>query len=714
MGKRIQDLDNYADVDVSKATQDLYEVSKNTGTAGSPIYATDGSRKITAEKLKESLNIKDYVVRDFIVKNSGDTLEEDKVNAIIVSTDTSFTLPTASISNYGKSLVVANRSTYTVTLNSIVTGSIKLTNYNEVAQFVCLFDGVSTYGWWILSDATTDKICSKLVEVVANTYNAIHNDNIEANAQNVGSDINITIPTAGIEGRLIYVFYPSGSPSSYVVNLIGGFTATLNQLDYFLLRDNGSYWDAISTSQNVATTPNLDAVTTAGNTTTNGITVGSAILSNVTVNTLAFLNSSKQVVTALGTTFGTWLQTLTADTTPVDADTVTISDSTASFEAKKTTLLQLWTNYLLAKVQSLGYLSGSLTNNFIPKSNGAGGLVDSFSYEDTNYFYNTKNGFRTNSTLSVSLQLDTTGASATSTIFLKSAGAKSIQALNLASAIQWQIYDLSGQMYIESNQSTGLTLSSVGGTGSHYISIRNAGNTYYNNATHTFLNASGTKIGELSVTGLSLGSSSINSATQLDLQATNKGLGLNIITTRPTGRKANTFYNNTNSVIEYSDTTGASYKELAVYKFDELLQISDCLTTFTTANTGIYFPFVPKSDINVTKIFYNLQSAGTDTVRVAIYSDVSNMPTTLLIQGNEATTGATTTGQRSITISLTRLIGGTRYWIAIKNDNGATGFLNKNNVYSNSITRESFTSGAFVTTPAPSSSVNAVWLGIGI
>lgn len=155
-------------------------------------------------------------------------------------------------------------------------------------------------------------------------------------------------------------------------------------------------------------------------------------------------------------------------------------------------------------------------------------------------------------------------------------------------------------------------------------------------------------------------------------------------------------------------------QELAVYKFDELLQITDCNATFSTANTGVYFPFVPKCDMNVVKIYYNLQSAGTDTVRVAIYSDSSNQATTLLVQGSESTTGATTTGQRSITISSTRLLAGTRYWIAIKNDSGVASFLSKNNVYSNNITREGFTSGAFVTTPAPSSSTNAIWLGLGV
>lgn len=422
---KIDELSPYDDLNNDKSKKNLYEVSKNTGTYSSPLYATNGSRKITQEQLREELNIKEYLVRDFVVINSGGTVLEDKVNAIVVSADASFTLPTASSSNYGKSIVITNRSTYTVTINGIVNGStIKLTNFNEVIQLACLFDGTSTYGWWLISDAITDKICTTSVTLVSNTHTAKHNENIKADALSIGSDVNITIPTAGIEGRLIYVYYPTGSPSAFVVELIGGFTATLVQGDYFLIRDNGSYWEAISTSQNTAPTPTLDTVTGAGDTTTNSVTVGGLVvdmpsgsgvavditksgngealtvnktsgsgnvasftggvtsiqdveITSATANVPAFFDSAKKLVIATGALLGTWFQTLTADTNPIDADTIVVNDSTASFEAKRTTLLQLWTNYLLSKVQALGYLSGTVSNNTIPKGNGAGGLVNS-------------------------------------------------------------------------------------------------------------------------------------------------------------------------------------------------------------------------------------------------------------------------------------------------------------------------------------------------
>jgi hypothetical protein len=73
----------------------------------------------------------------------------------------------------------------------------------------------------------------------------------------------------------------------------------------------------------------------AGNLTTADVTVSSA-----TASTLAFISSAKKVISATGALFGTWIQTLTAKATPIDADTILVNDSASSFEAKKTTLTQ--------------------------------------------------------------------------------------------------------------------------------------------------------------------------------------------------------------------------------------------------------------------------------------------------------------------------------------------------------------------------------------
>ncbi len=80
MGKRIEDLSVYGSYDLDKMLGDIFEVSKNSGTSGSPIYASDGSRKI---KLAEWINLI-AVSRNFVpmvgpnylfVDNSGTSLQ---------------------------------------------------------------------------------------------------------------------------------------------------------------------------------------------------------------------------------------------------------------------------------------------------------------------------------------------------------------------------------------------------------------------------------------------------------------------------------------------------------------------------------------------------------------------------------------------------------------------------------------------------------------
>jgi len=168
------------------------------------------------------------------------------------------------------------------------------------------------------------------------------------------------------------------------------------------------YWRGDKTWQTFPTisTPNLDEVTDVGNTTNNtlifpiakadssagfkiqsnagtDIAIGGAgggagwtfyggvIFDTLTANTLTFLNTSKQLITATGALLGTWFQTLTAKSTPIGADTIIVNDSASSFETKKTTLTELWNNYLRAFV-----FSATLTTNRVPRAN-SGVLADS-------------------------------------------------------------------------------------------------------------------------------------------------------------------------------------------------------------------------------------------------------------------------------------------------------------------------------------------------
>lgn len=82
MGKKIDELSTYGSSDSDKAKGDIIEISKNSGTSGSPIYASDGSRKIRLDQLSSliaplipggyiSLSGPNYLV----VKNSGTAID---------------------------------------------------------------------------------------------------------------------------------------------------------------------------------------------------------------------------------------------------------------------------------------------------------------------------------------------------------------------------------------------------------------------------------------------------------------------------------------------------------------------------------------------------------------------------------------------------------------------------------------------------------------
>ena len=179
-----------------------------------------------------------------------------------------------------------------------------------------------------------------------------------------------------------------------------------------------------------------------------------------------------------------------------------------------------------------------------------------------------------------------------------------------------------------------------------------------------------------------------------------------------TTRNGNTWYDT--SVHAPKVVNNGVVNELATFKFQENFSGGLITASLNFNDLIFYVPFIPNCDMDVTKIFYNLQSAGTDTVRVGIFANGTNMPTTLLIQGNESITGATVTNLRSITIAKTRLIGGTKYWLAIKVDIGAGAFGVFNPTLSNSINLGGYQSGAMVTNPSPTGTNICPYLAIGI
>lgn len=57
MGKKIDQLDPYGSYDLDKLKADLIEISKNSGTSLSPIYAPDGSRQMRLDDLAAKLKL---------------------------------------------------------------------------------------------------------------------------------------------------------------------------------------------------------------------------------------------------------------------------------------------------------------------------------------------------------------------------------------------------------------------------------------------------------------------------------------------------------------------------------------------------------------------------------------------------------------------------------------------------------------------------------
>jgi hypothetical protein len=223
-----------------------------------------------------------------------------------------------------------------------------------------------------------------------------------------------------------------------------------------------------------------------------------------TASTPAFFSTVKGIISATGALLGTWFQTLTAKTTPVDADTIVVNDSTASFEAKKTTLLQLWTNYLLAKVQALGYLAVSgLTTNRLQYWNGTT-LVDSRLVRATD-----------DSTIS----------------FVPPSGSNTLSIGNAGIRLTGGNIDIVSSSF-DGLQVTGRIISRSSDNYAYQVS--GSGSNFYfglgGTNTGVFRTVSNICM-SVNDNGVAIGTGSVNARSQLHLQATNKGFLPNVLTT---------------------------------------------------------------------------------------------------------------------------------------------------------------------------------------
>jgi hypothetical protein len=91
------------------------------------------------------------LVKDIVFKTIADSvLEVDKLNWVTLSSNHSMTIPSATISNLGKILIVNNRSSYELTIDLVTTTDVVLKGADSVLGIVCVTNGPA-YNWEVFS-----------------------------------------------------------------------------------------------------------------------------------------------------------------------------------------------------------------------------------------------------------------------------------------------------------------------------------------------------------------------------------------------------------------------------------------------------------------------------------------------------------------------------------------------------------------------------------
>lgn len=171
----------------------------------------------------------------------------------------------------------------------------------------------------------------------------------------------------------------------------------------------------------------------------------------------------------------------------------------------------------------------------------------------------------------------------------------------------WQIGNISGYATFGGVNGT-LIMAQATAFINGYVWVTNGIN-YHANTLHQFTDNSGIVQARLNNSGLALGSSTINSVTQLDLQSTTKGLGLNLV--------AGNLGTTRNGLVWY-DTITASFKGI---------QGSTVVSFATTGTLGSYVDFTSTQTITGQKSFTlngGNSNAGTGTGTTITNLDCSN------------------------------------------------------------------------------------------
>jgi hypothetical protein len=121
--KKIPELDPYGSVNSPAYLSDLLEISKNTGTYGSPSYDTGSSRKITFEQVISNLGYIPYSGQNYeIVKNTGSDTQNGTNLKTALAACYSKTPNGAALSANNRAVLYLLAGTYNLGSDSIAIG----------------------------------------------------------------------------------------------------------------------------------------------------------------------------------------------------------------------------------------------------------------------------------------------------------------------------------------------------------------------------------------------------------------------------------------------------------------------------------------------------------------------------------------------------------------------------------------------------------------
>lgn len=297
--KKIGDLDPYGSVDLEKALKDEYEVSKNEGTYGTPDYPAGSSRKQTLEQLRNNIQLR--LVNKSTFHTGSSILVSDSFNVFTCpDTSTSYTFSVPDDFIYDNKPIIFQVNVPTGDENDLL--DISITGVRK---------GSSTINDY--EDITITNVNQTLFLYCFNSdWRLISISNQLQDLSNYA-----TIPY--VDSKIVNSITPSDSTHA---------------------PDGNSVYEALLLKENVSNKTN----TIPGNETS----------TTLYASVKGFFDYLTGMTWLTGSIFGTWYQTLSSKTTPVDADTISLFNSASSFTAVKVTLTN-FLSYLYTKLFKFNY-----------------------------------------------------------------------------------------------------------------------------------------------------------------------------------------------------------------------------------------------------------------------------------------------------------------------------------------------------------------------